>query len=72
MAPPRVLVCVCVCACAEFRAPAILFLLRSQISEATLMKGPEHARPLFEALMRDTKGLRDKQHALMLARHDLM
>jgi hypothetical protein len=49
-----------------------LFLLRSQISEATLMKGPEHARPLFEALMRDSKGLRDKQHALMLARHDLM
>lgn len=25
------------------------------IPEATLMKGPEHARPIFEALLRDTK-----------------
>jgi len=36
------------------------------------MKGPEHARPIFEGIMKDTKGLRDRQHALMLARHDLM
>jgi hypothetical protein len=43
-----------------------------QIPESTLLRGPAHARPIFEALLSDTSRLRDRQHALAIARHDLL
>jgi hypothetical protein len=43
-----------------------------QIPESTLLRGPDYAQPIFEALLRDTTALRDRQHALALARHDLI
>ena len=43
-----------------------------QIPESTLLRGPAHARPIFEALLSDSTALRDRQHALAIARHDLI
>ena len=42
------------------------------IDEKELLKGPDHAFQIFQRLLEDERGLRERQDAVQLASHDLI